>query len=104
MPTTNNEFLMDVEQGTICSDTPSGAATSITSYDWCVDGQSSTMVDGGPVGEAPCGAAVTNHCTDHSGSYYIRVRRSPSATATCDPWQITISVDAGACGTFTQCQ
>src|SRR5262249_40578414 len=38
MPTTNNEFVFDVMRGGPCVDMPSGAGTSITTYDWCVNG------------------------------------------------------------------
>ncbi len=82
-PSPNNEFVMDVMRGP-CNDTPSGAGTGITSYDWCVNGS------GGNKGEAPCGLSTANvpHCADHSSPYYVRVYRKAGATGTCTAYQI----------------
>jgi hypothetical protein len=99
MPAANTEFVMDVERTGTCSDTPTGGAVKITSYDYCVDGQS------GMLGENPCGPTATNHCDDQSSPYFVRVYRGTSATATCTPYQLTITAAAGACTdtTWAQC-
>ena len=41
-PSPNNEFVMDVIRGSTCTDSPTGGATKITSYDWCVNGSGTT--------------------------------------------------------------
>jgi hypothetical protein len=100
MPSPNSEFVMDVMRGMPCSDTPTGGATNITSYDWCVNGTSAV-----PVGEAPCGPSTNNvpHCADHSSVYYLRVYRNATATPTCTAYQITITGGGGACDTTQKC-
>ncbi len=97
-PATNTEFIMDVIRGSTCSDMPTGPATAITSYDWCVNGTS------GANGELTCGATAANHCTDESSVYFIRVYRAASATPTCTPYQITINASGTTCDMTQQCQ
>jgi hypothetical protein len=92
-PSQNNEFQLDVTRGTMCSDAPSGPASAITSYDWCVDG--SAMGPNGAMGEAPCGPQAAVHCTDHTSIYYVRVSRKPGATGTCSPYVVTITAKGG---------
>jgi hypothetical protein len=97
-PATNTEFVMDVIRGGACSDTPTGAGTSITSYDWCVAGSAA-----GPIGEAGCGDTAAVHCGNHSIQYWLRVYRAVGATPTCTPYQITIAGGGGTCDFSQQC-
>jgi hypothetical protein len=101
-PASNTEFVMDVIRGNTCTDAPTGPSTNITAYDWCVDG---TGTQGGmPVGENPCGAApAPGRCTDHSSQYYVRVYRASGATATCTPFQITVTAGGGTCDFAQTC-
>src|SRR5262249_1173866 len=106
-PATNNEFVMDVIRGSTCSDTPTGAGTNITSYDWGVNGSS------GGVGEAPCGPTAANHCggtptcndstvcPDHSSRYYVRVYRKGGGTATCDAYTLDVTAHSTTACDFT---
>ena len=96
MPTQNTEFQMDVIRGDPCSDTPAGAVSNLTAYDWCVNGTGSPTV-----GEGSCGPTAAVHCTDHGGNYYVRVHRAAGATPTCTPYAITATASGGACD-FTQ--
>jgi hypothetical protein len=96
-PAMNSEFVMDVIRGSTCSDTPTGMGTSITSYDWCVNGSS------GMLGSDPCGSMAGTHCTNESSAYYVRVHRAAGATATCDEFQLTITAAGGACDFTMQC-
>jgi hypothetical protein len=96
-PAMNSEFVMDVLRGSTCSDTPTGNATNITAYDWCVNGTS------GMLGNAPCGAMSGNHCTDESSAYYVRVHRAAGATASCTEFQLTITAAGGTCDFTMQC-
>jgi hypothetical protein len=91
-PAQSSEFVMDVVRGQDCVDAPSGPATSITSYTWCVDGTAPS----GTQGEKVCGPQAAVHCNDNSSSYWIRVRRKPGAKATCTAY--TIKVTAGGSG------
>ncbi|APR87407.1 Tryptophan synthase alpha chain [Minicystis rosea] len=106
-PATNSEFLMDVIRGDTCTDTPTGAATSIVAYDWCVNG-----FNGVDTGEAPCGPTASVHCGGlpgsgvigtHSSKYYIRVFRKPGATGTCTQYSLSVSAAAGACDFAQKC-
>jgi hypothetical protein len=97
-PVANTEFVMDVERGTPCIDTPSGGGVDVTTYDWCVNASNGTA------GEAPCGPTATNHCTDHSSAYYVRVHRAAGVTTpTCTPYQLTITGGGGACDLTQTC-
>jgi len=94
-----DEFLMDVIRGDNCQDAPTGAGVGITSYDWCVNGQSGTK------GEAPCGnQANMQHCNDNSSKYFLRVYRNPAATQTCSPYVITVTGGGGTCDFAQTCQ
>src|SRR5262249_490319 len=42
----SDTVAMDVIRGDVCSDAPSGPATAITSYSWCVDGKSADGMSG----------------------------------------------------------
>jgi hypothetical protein len=96
-PMLNDEFIVDVLRGGACDDAPMGSSTSITSYDWCVDGNA------GGEGELSCGnAAGLNHCTNHSATYFLRVYRRPGAAGTCAPYQITVTATGGDPCDFTQ--
>jgi len=96
-PAANTEFVFDVTRGTPCVDAPTGAAASITTYDWCVNGTDGTN------GEAPCGPTATNHCTDYSSQYYLRVHRAAGVTATCTQYQITVTGGGGTCDLTQKC-
>jgi len=89
--------VFDVTRGTPCVDAPTGAAASITTYDWCVNGTDGTN------GEAPCGPTATNHCTDYSSQYYLRVHRAAGVTATCTQYQITVTGGGGTCDLTQKC-
>jgi hypothetical protein len=96
-PAVNDEFQMDVMRGSgSCSNSPTGSGTSITSYDWCVDGFS------GGQGEANCGPTAANHCADHSARYYVRVRRKAAAPKTCTQYSITVTGQGGPSCDFTK--
>lgn len=97
-PAPNDEFLMDVMRGDTCTDTPTGASTAITAYDWCVN-----ATDGAGTGEAVCGATATPHCQNNGGKYYVRVYRKPGATATCTSYAITVSGGGGECDLSKKC-
>jgi len=97
-PMPNSEFQFDVIRGDACVDVPSGPATSITSYDWCVDGTSA----GGNEGEGNCGPTSPVHCENHSSKYYLRVSRKPGATSTCAQYQVTITAFGGDACDFTK--
>jgi hypothetical protein len=96
-PTTNTEFVMDVIRGDPCSDTPSGGATDITSYDWCVNATSATA------GLSVCGPTAVHHCADESSDYFIRVYRAAGATPTCTSYEITITGGGGTCDLTQSC-
>jgi hypothetical protein len=96
-PVPNNEFVMDVMRGDPCLDMPLGAGTSITAYDWCVNGSSAT------VGEAPCGPSAVHHCADHTSKYYVRVHRKAGATGTCTQYQVTVNGGGGTCDVAQTC-
>jgi hypothetical protein len=102
-PSPNTEFVMDVIRSSTCTDTPTGNATDITSYDWCVNGTG--MVSGVTVGEAPCGPSTANqpHCTDHSSKYYVRVHRATGVTGTCTNYAITVTGSGGTCNVTQTC-
>lgn len=102
-PAQNTEFQLDVTRGPMCSDAPSGPASGITSYDWCVDG--SAMGPSGAIGEGPCGPTASVHCADHTSIYYVRVSRKPGATGTCTPYVVTITATGGdPCDFASSCQ
>jgi hypothetical protein len=103
-PTSNTEFVMDVIRGTVCTDTPTGGAINITSYDWCVNGMG--MVAGAVVGEAPCGPTTPNvpHCADHSSKYFVRVHRAAAMMGTCAQYSITVTGSGGTCDVTQTCQ
>jgi hypothetical protein len=95
-PAPNDEFVVDVMRGSVCSDSPSGASTGITSYDWCVDGND------GNQGELNCGPQAPVHCGNHTSQYYLRVSRKPGVTPTCTQYQITITATGGDPCVFPQ--
>ena len=105
-PMPNDEFIMDVMRGAPCTDAPTGPSTSITSYDWCVNG---TDGKSPPTGEAACGPMGAAHCggsldpasMSHTAQYFVRVHRKGGATATCTTYQIAVTAQGGACD-FTQ--
>ncbi len=102
-PMPNDEFLMDVIRGNMCTDMPTGGAAGITAYDWCVDGKSAD----GTAGEIPCAndGSQPVHCNDNSSGYYVRVRRKLGAMGTCNPYSIVVTAAGGdACDFTTQCQ
>ena len=102
-PAPNEEFLLDVTRGPMCSDAPSGPASGITSYDWCVDG--SFMGPNGMMGEAPCGPQGAVHCADHTSVYYVRVTRKPGVTGTCTQYVVTVTAKGGdPCDFASTCQ
>jgi hypothetical protein len=87
----------------MCTDMPTGGATGITAYDWCVDGKSAD----GTAGEIPCAndGSQPVHCNDNSSGYYVRVRRKLGAMGTCNPYSIVVTAAGGdACDFTTQCQ
>ncbi|AKT41837.1 hypothetical protein [Chondromyces crocatus] len=95
-PMPNNEFVVDVMRGNVCSETPTGPSAGITSYDWCVDGSS------GNQGEINCGPTAPVHCNNHSSRYYLRVSRRPGVTGTCTPYALTVTARGGDQCDFTQ--
>ena len=99
-PTPNTEFVMDVIRGPACSEVPSGAGSSVVSYDWCVDGSTPGF------GEAPCGLIDgASHCNNYSSNYYVRVHRKAGATGSCTSYVIKATATGGdACDFSTQCQ
>ncbi|MFT3769564.1 MAG: hypothetical protein QM820_29360 [Minicystis sp.] len=105
-PAPNDEFMMDVMRDT-CTDTPTGPASNIIAYDWCVNG-----FDGANTGEAPCGPASGSHCGGtpgsqasgtHTAKYYVRVYRRPGATGTCSQYTLMINGGGGACDFTKKC-
>ncbi len=97
-PATNNEFQMDVERGTTCTDTPTGGVADITSYDWCVNGNNGTK------GLAPCGnVAGEAHCADMGSKYFVRVHRKTGAAKSCDEYKIVVTAGNGACDFSQTC-
>jgi hypothetical protein len=96
-PSPNNEFVMDVMRGAPCIDAPTGPATSITSYDWCVNGSGPTS------GEAPCGPGAVNDCTDYTSVYYVRVYRAAGVAGTCTTFQLTVTGGGGTCDLTQTC-
>ncbi|MCC6556943.1 MAG: hypothetical protein IT372_28655 [Polyangiaceae bacterium] len=100
-PAPNDEFQMDVIRGNACVAVPAGPGAGITSYDWCVDGNSAD----GTMGEAGCGPTSAVHCADHTSKYYVRVSRRAGAAGTCAGYSITITATGGdACDFTQQCQ
>lgn len=99
-PMPNDEFVMDVIHGDACTDTPSGNATNITSYDWCVNG---TGPDG-LSGEIPCAndGSQPVHCNNNSSKYFVRVRRKLGATGTCTQYSVVVTAMGGDPCDFTQ--
>jgi hypothetical protein len=98
-PTPNNEFVFDVIRGSACSDTPTGATTDVTSYDWCVNAS-----NGSTQGELSCGPTAAVHCNDDTSPYYLRVYRAAGVTPTCTQYQITITGGGGTCDLTQSCQ
>lgn len=91
-----SEFVFDVVHGATCLDSPAAKTSSLTSYNWCVDGSD----DGVGRGESPCdvngGASATQrHCADHTSVYFLRVHRKTGATPTCNPYKINITARGG---------
>jgi hypothetical protein len=108
-PMPNDEFVMDVMRGGPCSDTPSGPFTSITAYDWCVNGNDGATP---PTGEVPCAQEGAVHCggllndsmsMSHTATYFVRVHRKPGATATCTTYKIAVTAQGGACDFTKKC-
>ncbi|HSN98767.1 MAG TPA: hypothetical protein VLS89_10800, partial [Candidatus Nanopelagicales bacterium] len=97
-PMPNDEFLVDVIRGDACADMPTGPGVAITAYDWCVDGTSAA----GNEGELGCGPTAPVRCGNHTSKYYVRVYRKPGATATCTPYEITVTATGGDPCDFTQ--
>jgi hypothetical protein len=87
----SDDVLLDVVRGDACSDAPTGPASAITAYDWCVDGKSAD----GLSGEAPCSATGPVHCNDHSSTYFVRVYRKPGAPASCLFYELEIAAQGG---------
>jgi hypothetical protein len=85
-PAVNDEFVFDVMRGA-CSATPSGPGTSVTSYDWCVDGMSADSTKGQGTCTAPC--------KDFSTDYFIRVSRKAGATKTCTEYALKVTAKGG---------
>jgi hypothetical protein len=98
-PATNNEFIFDVVRGAVCG-TPDAKHSDLTSYDWCVDGTGT--VGGNTVGESSCGPTAPIHCGPHGKPYFIRVKRKPGATPTCDEYKLTVTAKGGGSCDFTQ--
>jgi hypothetical protein len=96
-PTPNNEFRMDVERSSTCADAPTGGATDITSYTWCVNASNADA------GELVCGPTAIHHCNDDGSQYYVRVHRAAGVTPTCTPYQLTITGGGTACTLGTDC-
>ena len=99
-PTTNDEFVFDIVRGDPCTDTPDAKHTSLTSYDWCVDG--SGTVGGKTVGEKTCGTTAPIHCGPHSKPYYMRVKRKTGATRSCTQYTLTVTAKGTMTCDFTQ--
>jgi len=103
-PMPNDEFVFDVMRIApmsmdTCQDMPSGPATGLTSYDWCVDGVGGTMQ-----GEEVCSVDGAIHCNNWSGKYYVRVSRKPGATGSCAEYSIVVTGEGGdACDFTSQC-
>ncbi len=98
-PASNSEFEFDVIRGTGCG-TPDSKHSSLTSYDWCVDGTGT--VASKTVGEKSCGPTAPLHCGPHGKSYYVRVRRKAGATPTCGQYALTVTAKGGGTCDFTQ--
>ena len=102
-PTPNDEFIFDVIRGGACSESPSGPASAITAYDWCVNG--SYAGPNGMEGEAPCSATGPVHCNNNSATYFIRVHRRPGATGTCSQYSLSVTAKGGdPCDFTVKCQ
>lgn len=102
-PMPNDEFVIDVIRGDACTDTPTGGAVGITSYDWCVDGKSADGLEG----EATCAnnGWAPVHCNNNSTKYYVRVHRKLGATGTCTQYSLLVTAKGGDPCDFTQkCQ
>jgi len=91
-----NEFIMDVMRGA-CADAPTGGATGIIGYDWCVNASNGT------IGELSCGATSAIQCGNHSATYWVRVRRRPGANGTCATYQVSATARATGCDLAQQC-
>jgi len=97
-PMPNNEFQFDVIRGDVCSDAPTGPGTTLTSYDWCVDGTNGTE------GEGVCSPTGPVHCNNNSSKYYLRVFRKMGATGTCTQYTIHVTAQGGdPCDFATKC-
>lgn len=102
-PMPNDEFLMDIVRGDACTDAPSGNASGITSYDWCVDGKSADGLEG--EGQCANDGSLPVHCNDNSSKYFVRVRRKLGASGTCNTYSIVVTGRGGDPCDFTQkCQ
>lgn len=99
-PMPNDEFVMAVMRGDPCMDAPGGAASEITSYDWCVDG--SFNGSNGMMGEGPCGPQSAVHCANHSSVYYVRVSRKAGAVGSCTGYSITVTAQGGDACDFSK--
>lgn len=87
-PANNSEFVFDVMRGVgECKPAPSGPSTSLTSFDWCVDGMSGD----GTKGQGTC----TSPCKDFSSDYFIRVTRKAGATKTCTEYKLKVTAKGG---------
>ena len=95
-PSPNSEFVFDVIRGNACNNAPAGPTTGLTQYDWCVDGTSGTQ------GEGVCGPQAAVHCADHSSRYFVRVRRKPGATATCNQYSVQVKGNGGGACEFNK--
>jgi len=105
-PAPNDEFIMDVMRGDPCSDAPSGAATAITAYDWCVNGFDGMTgeLNCGPTAAVHCGGSITDPAsTTHTAKYYVRVYRKPGAAATCTQYTLDVSGGGGECDFTKKC-
>lgn len=95
-PANNEEFRFRIIRGVNCG-IPDAAHSGLTSYDWCVNG------DSGSLGEAPCSATGKKHCGNHSRLYYLGVYRKEGATGSCSEYVISARADGGACDFGASC-
>jgi hypothetical protein len=100
LPMPNDEFAIDVIRGDACTDTPTGASTGITSYDWCVNGRGAD----GLSGEIPCAndGSQPVHCNNNSTKFFVFVRRKLGAIGTCSPYNVVVTAAGGDPCDFTQ--
>ncbi|MBX3126739.1 MAG: hypothetical protein KF718_08470 [Polyangiaceae bacterium] len=100
IPANNSEFQFDVVRSDTCK-VPDAKHSSLTSYNWCVDGNGG-LLNGKPLGQSVCGPTAAAHCGPHTKRYYVRVKRTQGAPGTCAEYTLTATAKGGGTCDFTQ--